>query len=440
VRVLSLRAENVKTLSVVEIKPDPKASTIVVSGENEAGKTSLLDAIWWAIEGSKAMPREPVKRGKSKATIKLTIGEPGDKSTVLEITRTINAKGKATLTVKDARGTRKSAPQGLLDAFYGQLTFDPIEWSRLSGTADGRKKQIEILRGLVDFDFEMAAQDRQKAYDERQIVNRELKRLQGALAELQDLADAPDAVDVSDLTAKLEEAEKVNVENERKRRMTKDQQRASEQASADLGRLKEKLEGLTGQIAEAQLEALAASERCAKMEEVTDALEDVSTAALRAQINDASEVNAMAVRHKQGTEERARLEAEADAKRKTADTLTGDINEIDHAKQKALEDAHIPVPGMTFDADGVKLDGIPFEQASSAQALKASVAMGIAVNPKLRVMLIRNGNDLDTKNRKLIAEMAEAAGAQLWIEMVESSDPAAIVLEEGALAVKEANA
>ena len=78
-------------------------------------------------------------------------------------------------------------------------------------------------------------------------------------------------------------------------------------------------------------------------------------------------------------------------------------------------------------------DGKPFDQASSAEQLRVSVAMGIALNPTLRVLLVRDGSLLDKESFKMMAEMASEADAQVWIERVEDDDHVGIVIEDGAV-------
>ena len=93
----------------------------------------------------------------------------------------------------------------------------------------------------------------------------------------------------------------------------------------------------------------------------------------------------------------------------------------------------MPVDGLGFDDGIVLLAGIPFSQASSAEQLRVSVAMGLAMNPTLKLLLIRDGSLLDVDSRRLIAEMAEAADAQVWMECVEENEATTIVIEDGAV-------
>jgi len=113
-----------------------------------------------------------------------------------------------------------------------------------------------------------------------------------------------------------------------------------------------------------------------------------------------------------------------------ADKLSTKIAEIDAEKAKRVAEAKMPIEGLGFTDSGVTFKGIPFEQISSAEQLRVSVAIGIALNPDLRVLLIRDGSLLDSDNLALIAEMAAEHDVQVWIERVEE-DGAGFIIEDG---------
>ena len=118
-------------------------------------------------------------------------------------------------------------------------------------------------------------------------------------------------------------------------------------------------------------------------------------------------------------------------------TLSARIEALDDSKAEQIAAAKMPVDGLGFDESGVTLGGVPFEQASSAEQLAVSVGMGLAMNPKLKLLLIRDGSLLDSDNRRLIAEMAEAADAQVWMECVEENESTSVVIVDGAVAGAE---
>ena len=109
---------------------------------------------------------------------------------------------------------------------------------------------------------------------------------------------------------------------------------------------------------------------------------------------------------------------------------------MDEAKRKAIAGAKYPVPGLAFDQlGGVTLDAIPFAQCSSAEQLKVSVAIGIALNPSLRVLLIRDGSLLDAESLTMVRDMAQKAEAQVWLEAVTTdAGKCQVIIEDGMIA------
>jgi hypothetical protein len=104
------------------------------------------------------------------------------------------------------------------------------------------------------------------------------------------------------------------------------------------------------------------------------------------------------------------------------------------AKDQAIASAKMPVDGLSFGEDGVLLNGVPFEQASDAEQLRASVAIAAAMNPKLRVIRIRDGSLLDDDAMQALAAMAAERDLQIWIERVgEHVNTFGVVIRDGAV-------
>ena len=57
--------------------------------------------------------------------------------------------------------------------------------------------------------------------------------------------------------------------------------------------------------------------------------------------------------------------------------------------------------------------------------------MALALKPDLRVLLIRDGSLLDEDSLRMVAEMADRADAQVWVERVGDADEGAIIIEDG---------
>lgn len=169
-RVINLRAENIKRLVAVDITPD--SNTVVISGRNGHGKTSVLDAIWFALGGGKAQadtPR-PIRDGEDHAEVRLDLGD-------LYIVRKWKGE-KSTLHVTAADGAKYSSPQTMLDGLIGRLSFDPLAFAQAPP-----KEQLATLLDLVDLPFDIGEVDAKRAgvFDRRTDVNREVKQLQARL-------------------------------------------------------------------------------------------------------------------------------------------------------------------------------------------------------------------------------------------------------------------
>ena len=156
-KIVKFEAENVKRLSAVEITPD--GSLVVVGGANEAGKTSVLDSIWYALGGEKAVCDKPLRNGQKKGFVRLDLGE-------FVVERTFTEKGSK-LEVRSKDGFAAKSPQAILDGLCGSMAFDPLEFSRMKP-----RDQLATLRELVGLDFTKLDAERATAFAERTNKNR----------------------------------------------------------------------------------------------------------------------------------------------------------------------------------------------------------------------------------------------------------------------------
>lgn len=402
-----------KRLKAVEITPD--GNLVVLSGRNGQGKTSVLDAITYALGGKGAVCAEPIRRGQETAEIVCDLGD-------LVVKRRFTAGGGTTLEVTSRDGLRFPSPQAMLDKLVGELTFDPLAFSR-----EKPARQAEILRELVGLDLAPLDARRAELYTERTAVNKRATSLRARFEAMprHELAPA-DPVDVGDLADQLKAAQAANQENAAQRRNLERIRSASLETRKEVDRLREELED-----AEDRLRRL--DEQQKQAETSVAGLQDVDTAALLEQIRGAEAINRQV---RENHERRAVAAEHAVADRQSGD-LTAQIEAVDQQKAEAIAAARMPVQGLGFDAAGVvTLNGLPLDQASAAEQLRVSVAIGLAMNPKLRVLLIRDASLLDKDSLAMVSEMAKKANAQVWCEMVSDGDGVGIVIEDGM--VKEA--
>ena len=129
--------------------------------------------------------------------------------------------------------------------------------------------------------------------------------------------------------------------------------------------------------------------------------------------------------------ERERLRTLIEELESKSEAQTIRIEEREAAKRAAVAAAKMPVPDITFGEGVIFKAGVPFDQASDAEKLRASVAIAMAGNPKLRVLRIRDGSLLDSDSLRVIAEMAQEREFQVWVEKVSEDGKLGFVIENG---------
>lgn len=418
-RIIRLSAENIKRLTAVEIVPGDK-NLIEITGKNGAGKTSVLDAIWWALGGTANVQDQPIRNGEDEATVELDLG-------ALIVRRKFIAQedGSHTtsLTVSNPDGARYQSPQKMLDAILGDLTFDPLAFTRLAA-----KDQLKSLQTLVvDFDFDHVAEQRAESFTERRDINRDIKSVTSQIEAVALKIEANEGAEVIDLTAATKSYDDAMKLRE-----------IFSQASNERTRDNTALEGATNRVAEitSQIENLKAER--AELTETIEHIEkrvakplgtmpDVSAA--RANLEKAQSQTAIVA----AIDEKARLEARKANLTQQSEALTATLGKLDASAADAVRASNIPVHGIAFGADCVMLNGVPFNQGSDAEQLRAAIEIAIAMNPELRICRVRDGSLIDADGMKALEKYAAEHGFQVWIETVQSDRDTAIVIEDGSV-------
>uniref|UniRef100_A0A6H1ZFW2 Putative ATPase domain containing protein n=1 Tax=viral metagenome TaxID=1070528 RepID=A0A6H1ZFW2_9ZZZZ len=402
-KIISLEVQNVKRIKAVRIEPD--GNLIIIGGDNGQGKTSVLDSITYALAGKSAQPSKPVRDGEEKATTEIDLGD-------FVVKRTITASGGGTLTVTAANGARFASPQSMLDKLVGKLSFDPLEFSRMRPA-----EQAKVLRDLVGLDLSGLDTERQQAYDARTEVNRDVKRLRSQFESMPEGDPTAEGVSVSALADELEAVRERNRERIAINEAILATERDREEVLAKIEELKERAALMANEIKALDVEAQKAGNK-------------EPTEEIVSKIKGAEEIN----RAVDAAFERKKVLHELKKSDVRSEELTERIEEIDAKKESAIAAASFPVSGLGVSDDGVTYNGIPFEQASSAEQLRVSVAIGLALNPDLKVLLVRDGSLLDSTNLGMVRKMAEDADAQVWIERVGKTGEVSVVIEDGEVA------
>lgn len=429
-RIIKLTSENIKRLKAIDLTPNNYINRI--SGANGSGKTSILDSIEWALTGTSKVASQPVRKGTGKGVIQLDLGD-------IVVTRRFfeNGNRNGTLALESkSNKSRYQSPQQLLDGLMGKISFDPLEFLRMHP-----KKQAEVLRSLVKLDIDVDALD--AAYNQDYLRRREAKKERDAIQIRRDSVAVPtdlpkEKINEVALVEELREAGEYNTRIERETRQRADIRKGVESDTLKLQAKIEKIKALQAEMKELQDEVKEDGNVLARTERIIEKWEPLAelknAEQLAAQITQARAVNAGIERRRQ----REGYEAEIDALDREVEELSTAMDERAAARAKAISEAEFPVPGLAFGEDEVIYEGLPFEQVSNADQIRASVAIGMASNPELRVMRIKDGSLLDKKSMEVVAQMAHDHDFQVFIEVVDESGKVGVYLEDGE--VKAVNA
>lgn len=400
--IIELKVEGFARINAVEIRPD--GAIVPINGKNSAGKSSVLRAIWALVEGRAAAPAVAINKNQSEALIYGDLGE-------YKVTRTIKrAKdGQETwdLKVVAADGSRiTKTPQAVINAFKGDIAFDPLGWCRLPA-----KDQVAALQSLVDFDFEKAASRRKALYDDRTDANRRARQAETQVAAIK-LPPGPRPKPV-DVAAKIDALQQAMADNAAMDRELEDRAKRRNEAEHYL----DEAEQLQARAVSLETRAKAImTDLAARPPIAPEQRKDVS--ALREEIAAADKTKHVAAEF----DARQRLAEEQALHEAASLDLTNGIAALDQEKLDAIAKAKLPVDGLALEDDGVMLHGVPLAQAGTAEKIECAVAIAMAKNPRLKVILVDEGSELDADAMEFVAKLAEARGFQVWVASVKNKD------------------
>lgn len=458
-RILHLRAENFKRIQVIDITP--KGDVIQITGPNASGKSSVLDSIMALVGGKAACPSEPIRHGEKKATIIADLGN-------YVVKRTFTPDGKTTITVETQDGARFGSAQKLLDEFLGSLSFDPLEFARMKP-----KDQYETIRQVAGIGAEIDRIDAQikEEYEERASWNRQAKEAKAAASGIEVPDDLPDerlnmaamAEEMEQATARNGVLSRYKLEHESDKRRFDELQAGQlkpESVQTELDAAHARMEKRTKEL-EQQIESIRLmiantqqeyTRECKAIQDKDNAYrrkfnDDLS--ALKKKIEDDTAklvglvpVDVLEIKERMANaeyynsgianrEKRQEYENKAENAEKMSKTLTASMEARAQEKQNIIARSKLPIEGIDLKDGEVRYKGVPFAQASDAERLRVSVALAMAMNPKLRVIRLKDGGLLDSSSMKILAEMARANDHQVWIEVVDETKAIGIVMEDG---------
>lgn len=405
-KIHKLEIENVKRVKAVKIEPTANGLTII-GGKNNQGKTSVLDAIAWALGGDKYRPSQAQREGSVI---------PPNLHIVMNNGLIVERRGKnSNLKVTDPNG--KKAGQQLLNEFVEQLALDLPKFME----ATSREKAQTLLQ-IIGVGPRLADLERQEKelYNERTYIGRTADQKEKYAKEQPYYPDVPSVpVSASELIRQQQEILAQNGENQRKRerrhQLEQEYQSVTEQIQALLAK--------QGQL-EADLQIA---------KETSEGLTDRSTAELEENISNIEEIN----RKVRANLDKDKAEEDAKGYREQYNRLTSQIEEIRSQKTDLLKEADLPLPGLGVEDGELVYHGQKWDNMSGSEQLKVSTAIVRRLNPECGFVLLDKLEQMDLDTLHAFGQWLEQEGLQAIATRVSTGGECSLIIEDGYVAGQE---
>ena len=412
-KIINLQAENIKRLIAIEIATD--GNVVEITGKNEAGKSSVLDAIWWALAGASSHQEVPIRIGESHATIRLDLGE-----IIVRREFLLSEGGDKVATrlfVESTEGARFPSPQRMLDELVGSLAFNPMAFI----LADTKDQYEQLKKFVTKVDLEAEEQAYTDDYSERREQNRIVKA-ESALAYSEDPLPE-DLINLDAIQKQLDERQKANESLEAQRRAAAELVNERNRAVNYVKEIQEDIDRIKEQIERRQKE----------LANWAKARDEAGAALAKVEIPDSEPIKPLVDELTSGARinEKVKHAILAEVAMKKSEGLTNAMEIRSAAILKAISESDMPVKGLMLKDKRVYLDDLPLDQASTAKKMDLAFRVAMAENPKLRVVFFRDASLLDDEHYQQACKLADEHDCQVWVERVDASGKMGFVIEDG---------
>lgn len=399
-KINKLEIENVKRIKAVKVEPKENGLTII-GGNNNQGKTSVLDSIAWALGGDRFKPSQAEREGSVV---------PPTLHIVMNNGLVVERKGKnSALKVTDPSG--KKAGQQLLNEFVEQLALDLPKFMEASG-----KEKAQVLLQIIGVGDKLTELEKEEKelYNERLYIGRTADQKEKFAKEQPYFPEAPkELISPSDLIRQQQEILAKNGENQRKReylhQLEQEYQKINEQLSVLLKK--------QGEV-EKDLETARKS---------ASDLHDESTKELEESIANIEEIN----RKVRANLDKEKAEDDAKVYREQYNALSGKIEEIRKGKKQLLETVALPLPELSVSDGELIYRGQKWDNMSGSERLKVSTAIVRKLNPNCGFVLLDKLEQMDMKTLQEFGAWLEAEGLQAIATRVSTGGECSILIEDG---------
>lgn len=407
ITINKLEIENVKRIKAVKVEPSSKGLTII-GGNNNQGKTSVLDSIAWVLGGNKFKPSQAAREGTMvPPTLKITM------SNGLIVER----KGKnSSLKVIDPNGQKGG--QQLLDSFVEELAINLPKF--MDGTP---KEKADVLLEIIGVGDQLAELElkEKELYNQRHTIGVIADQKEKFAKEQPYYNDAPkELISIADLIQQQQEVLAKNGENARKRQNLSVIQQNHQFKQSEVEHLKQQLA-----TAEKQLQELSSDLEIAQRD--TMSLIDESTAEIEENISNIEEVN----RKVRANLDKDKAEEDAKHQREQYNILTNDIESIRQQKRDLLINADLPLEGLSVNDGKLLYLGQEWDNMSGSQQLIVATAIVRKLKPDCGFVLIDKLEQMDNITLEQFGKWLEQEGLQAIATRVSTGEECAIIIEDG---------
>lgn len=396
--IAEITIENFMRLVSANVRPDGK--DMIVTGKNFQGKSSFLNALRWALNGAEANKiKEPIRQGKGYTSVVIEFDD-------ITVKRSLTRDGKPQLLISNKEGARFPSPGAMLKKLIGNLAFDPIAFM-----SKHPKDQLEDLLKMIDtgdIDLNEIDEQRKETFEFRTDINRKVRDTKARRNKYGiPYPGTPDEEkSIAGLTKDLIDALAVE-EQHRIDKSSLESNRKTIQSKLD------QINKLNGEIHSLQNECIAVNTSI-------ENYEDPNTQRIKDQIEEVEEINTR-VRY---LREKAQLTDELKEYEAKSKELTEEIEQLDATKRYVIEQADMPVTGLSYDENGITLNGIPLSNCSSMEQIEIAMNIYMKSAPTgdnaINIIFVQDGSLLDDESLEHAAKICTDNGFQLILEKVSS--------------------